>query len=157
MTWKKFRHSFHAKYHSSTKRVRQSRQLKSLKFHTIEKESKSYYGSLLKRTTEIERLANLAGDEDQINQALCTVLWSSIECNDWALHLQAKTGIENIYPKAVQALIDFIQKSESHSTCKSVRHDPNTDDRPKMYQEVDGNHSSSSNILSGSDINDWEI
>lgn len=77
-----------------------------MKFATFAKIAKSDSDTLRELINEIERLSNLCHDEDQTNHALCTVLWSAGEGNDCALHVQVKKGIENVYLKAVEALMD---------------------------------------------------
>lgn len=53
--------------------------------------------------------------------------------------------------------MDSTQKYESHSTCKSVRHDRYTDDLPTMYQEVAEHQSTSSDTVSGRGSRDHEV
>lgn len=59
--------------------------------------------------SEIECLASLPHDEVQTNHALCSVLWYLIEGQDWALHVQARTGIEDKIPTEIEAVIYSIK------------------------------------------------
>lgn len=68
----------------------------------------------------MERLAILAHKEDQSNHALCTVLWSSIEGQDWELHAQAKPRFEVQFTTGVEAAVDSIQKHKAHTLKNNV-------------------------------------
>lgn len=74
-----------------------------------------------------------------------------------ALYAQAKTGIENVYPKAVETLMDSIQKYESPSSCKSIHHMWNAEDFLTLYEKGGDHHPSPYDAEYGSRSNDQEI
>lgn len=87
-----------------------------LNLTSFAKLSKSESEALLQLVTELESLSNLAHEDDLSNHALYTVLWSSKEGHDLALIAQSKRGIDDVFSKAVEELMDSIRKYESHST-----------------------------------------
>lgn len=61
-----------------------------------------------------ERLSDLVHDKDKSNYTICMVPLSSVEGRDWDQHDRSKQGIEDYFPKVVEALDDSLQKHEAH-------------------------------------------
>lgn len=104
----------------------------------------------------MECIENTAHNEYQSN-ALFTDILSPVEGHDWSLRAHAKNGIIYVFTKAMEALMDCIQKYESHSMCKSVRNDRCTDYLPKLYQEAEEKHSQSCNTVYKIGSSEYEI
>lgn len=62
--------------------------------------------------TDIESPLSLVRDEDQSNEALCTVLCFSVEVRDGALNGKSKQGIENDIPNVVETVAESIYKQK---------------------------------------------
>lgn len=63
-----------------------------------------------KLLAEIERLSCLANNANQTDDRICDVLLKAVEEEPWALHAQTKDGIELIFSKDFEGLLDSIEK-----------------------------------------------
>ena len=145
-SWHEIINDFEGRYHSEVRRSRAARQMKKLKFADFKKNTSDEEEAFRNLIGELERLSCLADDEDQTNHSLCSVLWSAVEGCPWALHAQAKSGIGDDYPIAVEALTDYIQKFTLYGNYSSnpypSRH--NSNPYPTLEaQEVDDSSSDS--------------
>lgn len=78
---------------------------------------------------------------------------TAVEENDWALHAQGRPGIEDQFPKAVEAIIHSIQTYKAHNHQRSTRFKQGRE-RPVLFQE--GNQSEAQQSSSSSDLSDDE-
>lgn len=126
MTWENSRKVFWTNILPiDTRRGRVSRQLKSLKINEFSKNSSTESDSLCRLITEIESLSSLYHVEYQSKHALCTLLWSSVDGRDWALHAQSRHGIDKNFPNAIKALADSLNKHETPSLSKKINTEVN--------------------------------
>lgn len=112
--------SLEIRHHSTTKRERGSRQLKSLKtlFKTVDTADAEAFRQLVRR---IERLASLAHDEDECN-GLCTLLWFAVEGQDLELYVQAKFGIKQQLSMAVEDIVGYVKIYSTYTMKKRHNH-----------------------------------
>lgn len=109
-----YQSSFVSRFHSATKRARESRQVKVLKLITVEGFGLTDAEAFIKLVIEIENCARLAHDEDQSNQTMYYFMVSvrssrlgptcgSEKWNRWTIyygigsHFRFYTEIENPY------------------------------------------------------------
>lgn len=88
--------------------------MKAIRFATYQDTGRSDAELFIKMIVDVEQLSRPAHDEDQTNHPLCACVWSAAEGQEWALHAQAKDGIDNNFATAVEEFTHALHKYEMH-------------------------------------------
>lgn len=123
------------------RRSRAARSLKNLIFSDFPRKVDDDEEDFRELVGETEKLSCLAHHDYQSNHALITVIWSSVGGTPCSLHALAKSGVEDDYPTAEEALSDSIQKYAIYSTHSNDGGNPYpTSNSPNPYPTVHTRH-----------------